>query len=406
MSKRPLDGIRIVDFGWFLVAPITTKVLADCGAQVIKIETTKRVDILRTLGPFKDGVQGLNRSFLFNQWMTGKLGITLNLAKPRGIAVVKRLIARSDIVVENFAAGVMAKMGLAYEDLTKIKPDIIMLSTCMQGQTGPYSTHPGTGNTLTALAGLQHIAGWPDREPVSPAGNGPYTDYIAPHFCIPALVAALLYRSRTGKGQYLDVSQYETAVHFMAPLVLDNVVNHRVAGRTGNRTASAAPHNAYRCRGEDRWCVIAVSSDEEWQAFCKVVGNAAWTGDPKFSTLAGRKEHEDALDSLVEQWTMRHAPEEVMVMMQAAGVGAGVVQSAEDLLDHDPQLRHRRFFRRLHNGEVGEHRVHGPSFALSKSPWELAAAPVMGEHNEHVLKEIAGMSDEEIAELVVEGVIE
>ena len=202
------------------------------------------------------------------------------------------------------------------------------------------------------------------------------------------------------------MSQYENGVHFMAPLILDYVVNQRVANRMGNRYPYAAPHGAYRCRGEDRWCAIAVFTDEEWQSFCKVIGNPAWTNDPKFSTLLARKENEEELDRLVEEWTINHSAEEVMSMMQAAGVAAGTVQTAEDLLEHDPQLKHRHFFWELEHPEIGKYRARRPPFMLSKSPCELRRAPLLGEHNEYVLKEILGMSDEEIAELVIEGVIE
>ena len=352
------------------------------------------------MGPFKDEIPGLNRSGNFNQWNTGKLGVALNLAHPRGVEIARRLASRADIVVENFAGGVMEKLGLGYEDLKKIKPDIIMLSSCIYGQTGPLAKHPGTGHQLTGLAGFNHIAGWPDRQPPY---LGPYTDYIAPHFNVLVLLAALDYRRRTGKGQYIDISQYETGIHFLAPIVLDYAVNHRVADRMGNRSDYAVPHGAYRCRGEDRWCVIAVFTDEEWQSFSRVISKPAWTNDPRFATLQARKENEDELDRLVEEWTINHTAEEVMTMMQAAGVGAGVVQTSEDLLEHDPQLRHRHFFRELDHPEVGKYHAPRPTFVLSKAPYELQRAPLMGEHNEYALKELLGMSDEEIAELIIEG---
>ncbi|MFC1978353.1 CaiB/BaiF CoA transferase family protein, partial [Chloroflexota bacterium] len=289
------------------------------------------------------------------------------------------------------------------EELKKVKPDIIMLSACMQGQTGPKANHPGLGSHLTPLSGFTHITGWPDRPPQN---LGIYTDFITPHFNALAILAALDYRRQTGKGQYLDVSQYEATIHLMAPLILDYVVNQRIADRMGNRYAYAAPHGAYRCRGEDRWCAIAVFTDEEWQSFCRVIGNPAWTTDPKFSTLPARKENEEELDRLVEEWTISHTPEAVMSLMQTAGVAAGVAQNAEDMMEHDPQLKHRNFFRELEHPEMGKHRVRGPAFMLSKSPYELQRSPLLGEHNEYALKEILGMSDAEVAELVIAGVLE
>ncbi len=404
LEKKLLKGIKVADFSRNVVGPLTTKTLADYGAEVIKIEGRSRPDTLRPAPPFKDGIPGVNRTSSFNQYNTGKLSVALNLAHPKGVQVAKRLVARADVVVESFAGGVMERMGLGYEELKKVKPDIIMLSTCMQGHTGPYATHPGYGFQLIGLSGISHITGWPDREPIGP--DGPYTDYIAPRFTAPAVLAALDYRRRTGKGVYFDMSQYENGMHFLAPLILDYVVNRRVANRMGNRSSRAAPHGAYRCRGEDRWCAIAVFTNEEWRILCRAIGNPAWTDSPRFSTLQARKENEDELDRLVEEWTVNHPAEEVMTMMQAVGVGAGVVQTGKDLLEHDPQLRHRHFFWELDHPEIGKYRARGPAFVLSKCPCELQRAPLLGEHNEYVLKELLGMSDDEIAGLVIEGVIE
>jgi len=404
MERQPLEGIKVADFTWVVTGPLITKHLADYGAEVIKIEGRSRSDIQRSTRPFKDDIPGENRSGQFNMDNTGKLSVALNLAHPEGIEVAKRFVAWADIVVENFAGGAMKRMGLGYEELKKVKPDIIMFSSSVQGQTGPYAAHSVYGWQLTPLSGLTQITGWPDREPLSP--DGPYTDYPAPRFGAFAILAAIDYRRQTGKGQYIDLSQYETSEHCIAPLILDYTVNRRVANRMGNRSPYAAPHGAYRCRGGDRWCAIAVFTDEEWEIFVRVIGKPVWTKEPKFTTLLERKENEDELDKLVEAWTISYSPEEVMTKMQAAGIGAGVVATPEDLMEHDPQLRHRNYFRELGHPEVGKHRVRGPYFLLSKSPCEVRRAPLLGEHNEYVLKEIIGMSDDEIAELVIEGVVE
>jgi benzylsuccinate CoA-transferase BbsF subunit len=354
-------------------------------------------------GAFKDGIPGLDRAVRFVPYNTGKLSVALNLAHPKGVEVAKRLVAWADVVVETFAGGAMKRMGLSYEELRKVKTDIIMLSSCMQGQTGPHATHPGLGTHLVALSGITHITGWPDREA---ANLEVYTDFLSARFNVLAILAALDYRRRTGKGQYFDLSQYENALQFMAPLILDYSVNERVANRTGNRCPYAVPHGAYRCRGEDRWCTIAVFTDEEWESFGNVVGNPAWVRNPKFTTFLARKKHEEELDRLVEEWTANYSPEEIVSIMQAAGVPAGVVETTEDLLDHDPQLKHRHFHWELDHPEVGKYHSPRTSFILSKSPCELRRAPLLGEHNSYVLKEILGMSDEEISELVIEGVIE
>jgi benzylsuccinate CoA-transferase BbsF subunit len=230
---------------------------------------------------------------------------------------------------------------------------------------------------------------------------------VAPRFNIIAILAALEYRRRTGKGQYLDMSQYENSVHFMAALALDYSVNKRVVGRIGNRCDYAAPHNAYKCLGADRWCTIAVFTDDEWRSFCRVIGNPPWTRETRFATLVGRKQAEVELDRLVEEWTVRRSAEEVMTSMQHAGVPAGVVETGEDLLDHDPQLRYRGTFTELDHPDGGKYRTQaGPHFQLSKTPFDIKRAPRLGEHNELVFKGILGLSDDEFASLVKAGVID
>jgi len=395
----------VIDFSWALVGPITGKSLADYGAEVIKIEGRTRIDQQRTSGFFKDRIlpSSVNCGSNFNMINTSKLSVALNLAKPRGIEVARKFVRWADVVIENFAGGIIDKMGLGYEELKKIKPDIIMLSSCMMGQTGPHAWLGGIGTQLAALGGINHITGWPDREPQA---VGPYTDFVAPHFNVFAILAALDYRRRTGKGQYIDMSQYENSIHLVAPLILDYQVNRRMANRMGNSLATACPHGVYRCFGNERWCAIAVFTQEEWGRFCRVLDRGFWTSDSRFGTLEGRKENEDELNTLVNEWTIHHSPEDVMVMMQTAGIAAGVVETAEDLLEHDLQLRHRGFFVRLRHPEVGEYRSPRHSFILSKSSCEMKRAPLLGEHNEYALKRVLDLSDEEIAELIIEGVVE
>ncbi len=399
MQKKLFEGIRIADFGWVATGPLTTKYFADLGAEVIKVESAVHLDTLRIAS---GAGKGVNQSPAFNFRNTGRLSVTINIATPKGKEIAKSLVAKADIVSENMGPGSMERAGLGYEELKKIKPDIIMLSSCMQGHTGPHFGTRGFGNVLAALSGLAHLTGWPDREPPE-IGN--YTDLIGPHFNAMVILAALIYRRRTGKGQYMDISQYEQGIQFIAPILLDYKVNQRVANRMGNRLAYAAPHNAYRCRGEDRWCAIAVFTDEEWESFCKVIGSPAWTKDPRFSTLLARKRNEEELDRLVEEWTINYTPEEVMSKMQRAGVPAGVLQTGEDLLEHDPQLKHRHFFWEVDHPEVGKSRAYRYAFVLSKAPYEVRRAPLLGEHNRYVFKEILGMSDDEIAELAIEGVL-
>ena len=403
MGRLPLEGVKVADFCWVWTGPTTTKVLADFGATVVKIESHKRLETWRIQPPFKDDVPGPNRGAIFNSINTSKRSVTINLAHPKGIELAKKFVAWVDVVTENYAGGSMERMGLGYEVLRQIKPDIIMLSSALMGQTGPWHNSPGYGDQLTAISGLTQISGWPDR---IPGEIGFYTDYVAPRFNALTILAALDYRRRTGKGLYLDIAQHQSSVQFVGPIVLDYVVNKRVAARQGNKDDYAAPHATYACKGTDRWCAIAVFTDEEWQKFCQVIGQPAWTKDPRFTTLQARKENEEELDTLVAAWTVNYTDREVMTRLQTAGVPAGLVANAEDQVEHDPQLKHRHFYWELEHPEIGKYRAPRQPCVLSKTPCEIRRAPLIGEHTEATLKEALGMSDEEIAQLVIEGVLE
>lgn len=401
--KHALDGVKIVDFGWIGVGPMSVRELAWHGATVVRVECHRRPDPLRMGSPFKEGRPGIDRSAFFTLANPNKYGISLDITMPKGKEIAKRLVMWADIVAEGYVPGVMSKLDLDYESVRKIKPDIIYLSTSQQGQTGPHARFEGVGLQMTSSAGFTHLTGWPDR------GTGgvwaAYTDFIAPWYIIVCLIGALLYRQRTGKGMYLDNSQFETAVTFLAPAILDYTVNGRVWNRMGNQIPYAAPHSAFPCRGADRWCAIAVFSDEEWRAFCNVMGNPRWSQDPKFATLLGRKENEEELNRLVGEWTANFVAEEVVALMQGAGISAGVVNKPQDLFE-DPQLKHRQQFQFMEHPVIGRHAYHAPAYRLSETPFEARVpAPCLGQHNEYVFKEILGMSDDEIADLLAEGVI-
>ncbi|PIP49162.1 MAG: succinyl-CoA--benzylsuccinate CoA-transferase [Chloroflexi bacterium CG23_combo_of_CG06-09_8_20_14_all_45_10] len=402
--KQVFEGIKIADFCWVGVGPIVMSYLADHGATVIHIESATRPEILRTTPPFKDNIPGLNRSAYFANFNNNKYGVTLNLNHPKAIDIARGFVSWADIIGEAFTPGTMDKWGLGYKDLVKIKPDIIMFSTCQQGQTGPWARQPAYGTQLVSLSGFTNLAGWPDRGPTGPFGA--YTDSIAPLFGVAGLVAALDYRRRTGKGQHLDLSQFEAGVHFEAPLLLDYFINGRVASATGNRCPHAAPHGAYPCRGNNRWCTIAVFTDVEWHNFCHAIGDSEWTQNSRFSTLLGRKENEDELDKLIAKWTLDFTSEEVMTKMQGVGVSAGVVQNMKDIHE-DAQLEHRHYLWQLEHAEIGKHFYDGPPFKLSKTPCELIMpAPCLGEHNEYVYGKILGIPDKEFVELLSEGVFD
>ncbi len=403
VDDRAFAGIRVADFTWAAAGPLTTRYLSDHGAEVIKIESAVKVDSSRTATPYRDNMPGLNRSGYFARINRGKFSLGLNLSDPRGIELAKRIIAKSDIVIENFTPGTMERWGLSYSDLRRIKADIIMVRTSQLGQTGPLATHPGLGTSLVALAGLTHITGWPDHVPTGPFGA--YPDHTAPPLATALIAAALDYRRRTGRGQQIDLSQYEASLLFLTPVLLDCSVNGTVHSRTGNRVDCAAPHGAYPCSGNDRWCAIAVSSDEEWFAFCRVLGDPAWSNEPGFATPSGRKQNEAELERLVGEWTKGRTAEEVMRLMQAEGVPAGVVQTAEDL-QNDPQLEHRGHQWTLDHPEIGIHTSDAPPFLLSRTPARPERpAPCLGEHNELICRRLLGMSDDEFAGLLTARVL-
>jgi benzylsuccinate CoA-transferase BbsF subunit len=404
MKGRPFEGLNVLDFTWAGVGPLTANYLAFYGATVIKLEFQKRPDVMRTLAPFKDGKPGLERSYHFSYVQMGKrYSITLNLDHPKGIELAKKLISWADVVVESWATGALEKMGLDYDHVKEIKPDIIMLRTCMHGHTGPLAKVHGHGFVLTGLSGLDGLTGWPDR---SPAGlYGPFTDHVAPLFGAISLIAALDYRRRTGKGMYIDQSQHESVLHWVAPLILNWVVNQQELHADGNRIPYAAPHGVYRCRGDDRWCSIAIFTDSEWTRFCDVIENPALAEDPRFATLEDRKKNEDVLDGIVTAWTEKHTNEEVMGLLQAAGIAAGIASNGKDQAA-DPQLEHYQFFNQLEHPETGTLSFyHGPLFRLSKLPFELGRPPLLGEHNDYVYTKILGLSDEEFVTFITEGVI-
>ena len=398
------EGVKVADFSTSVVGPAAARVLADYGATVVKVESQTHADALRVTAPYMGRKPGVNRSGFFNNYNAGKYSLSLNMRLPRALEIAKRLVQWSDVVIETFRPGVMKKWGLHYEELLKIKPDIIMISSTMLGQSGPYSVYKGFGQHGAALAGWGTTLAYPDDDAVAPFSA--YTDYIGTRYVAIAVVAALEYRRRTGKGQYIDSSQVESSIDFLATAVLDYQANKRLPQRQANRDPDAAPHGAYRCRGEDRWCVIAVSTDEEWRKFCGVIGHPLWTSDPKFTTLSARKKHEDELDRLVEIWTVKHTPEEIVTVMQKAGIAAAVVANAKDLAE-DPQLLHRKHYEVLEHSEIGPHSYENFAFRLSKTPGApLKAAPCLGEHNAQVCTEILGLSDEEFVQLLTEGVFE
>jgi benzylsuccinate CoA-transferase BbsF subunit len=400
------DGLKVLEFGGGAAGPFGTRYFADHGATVVRVESRQRPDFIRLLRYTPGDPGGLDASHMFAMVNLNKYGIALNMSHPKGPEVARRLVAWADVVAENFAPKAMAKWGLDYESLRKLKPDLIMISTCLNGQTGPDRNYPGFGGQGSALAGFNHLTGWPDREPLGPYGT--ITDSLSPRFVALLLGSALLRRRRTGEGQYIDLSQVEGGVVCLSENVLTYTATGEILGRLGNRSRHAAPHGAFRCAAEsdddDRWAVIAVHDDEDWRRFGRALGDPDWTRDARFATVSGRLAHVDELEERVGEWTRLRAARVVMETLQRAGVEAGVVQNFEDLV-HDPQLAHRGHFRELDHPVVGKHLGETNAIRFSRTPGEIhMPAPCLGQHNEYVYRELLGMSAEEYAALEVDGV--
>lgn len=403
-GTQALDGIKVVEFAVFAAGPMVGKHLGEHGATVIRVESRSRPDGFRVhYPPYKDNRPGLNRTGSFAIFNDSKLGVTLNLKHAGGVALAMRLVEWADVLIENFVPGVMERNGLGYEAVQQVNPGIVYLSTCNMGQTGPKARQRGFGSQLTSQSGFTSLTGYPGGEPM--LLFGPYIDFIAVGFGLIAVMAGLDYRQRTGRGLRIDLSQYEAGLQFIVPALLEYEANGRVMTRMGNRSPHAAPHGAYPCRGNDCWCVIAVCGDDEWGALVRALGHPDWERDPRFATLDARKVHEDELDLLISEWTAQRTPQEVMNLLQAAGVRAGVVNRLSDLFA-DPQLAHRRIWRELPHAELEMFHYEAPPFELSETPAELRPSPLLGEHNSRVYHEILGLSDQEIERLIADGVIE
>jgi benzylsuccinate CoA-transferase BbsF subunit len=377
MTNHILKGIRILDFTWVLAGPYATRLLADFGAEVIKVQP---------LMPQEEDEFG--RGY-YNTWNRNKLGITLDLNKPQGVALAKGLVNVSDAVVENFTPRVMANWGLDYKNLKKLKPDLIMLSLSTMGSSGPWRDYTGFGPTIQAFSGITRLTSYPGKPPLG-LGTA-YADHIAALLACLALLSAFEYRQRTGEGQYIDVSQVEA----MASLLGDGFIPGK----------EAAPHGVYRCKGEDRWCAIAVLTEEEWQGFKQALGNPPWAEDKRFATPTSRLKNKEELDSLIEGWTKKHTAEEAMARLQKHGVAAGVVQSARDLAQ-DPQLKERGFFIELDHPQLGKTVSDAAPIRLSNNPARYTrAAPLSGQDNGYVYGKLLGLSRGELAELEKQGVV-
>jgi benzylsuccinate CoA-transferase BbsF subunit len=417
--QGPLAGLRVADFCWMGVGACATRLLADFGAEVIRIEDRNRLDMPRRLPIYKGQVRAYgeedpnpdpNKGGLFNNYNRNKLGITINMRDPRGKALAERLIASSSAVTENFAPGVMERWGLTYDRLNDLSPEVIYARMSGFGHSGPYAGYRSYGPVVQAVCGLSHISGLPGREP---SGWGlSYMDNEAAFFNSAALLMAIYNRNITGKGSEIDVSAVEAGINLLGPVLLDVTANGRSTRRanfpTGNRLEhpAAAPHGVYPCDGEDRWIGIAVFNDAEWRGLVEEMGSPEWANDPGFATQELRFANQDLLDRHVAAWTRGRDRYAIMHALQARGIAAGAVQRAEDTNENDPHIRERGLFFELDHPVIGPARFEGTPIRFSVTEPDIwRSAPLLGEDNDHVFKALLGVSGDEYDVLVEEKVI-
>jgi crotonobetainyl-CoA:carnitine CoA-transferase CaiB-like acyl-CoA transferase len=403
MPLRPLGGLKVMDLAWVVAGPLIGRALAEFGATVVRIESSKRVETARLMGPFPGGRSDIQQSVLFENCNVGKLGLSLDLSTDAARAVALELACWADVVIESFMPGQMQKFGLGYERLRALNPGLVMVSTSLMGQTGPYSQFSGYGNVGAALAGFQMIVGDSGEMPTGPFG--PYTDYVGPRFSIVTLLAALDHRRRTGDGCLLDLSQAEAGIGFLAPQVAEFCANGDDAAAMGNRDPYCAPHGVFRAAGDDAWVAIVVRDDREWQQLAMAVGGGTLARDGHYATLDGRKAREDELERLIGAWTVTRTAAAVEAELQGLGVPAHVVAASDDFV-HDPQLLARGHFVRLPHPLMGETVFENSRYSLSATPACFErTAPTFGRDNAYVLGTLLGYGAEQIAALQQSGAL-
>ena len=422
MTTLPLEGIRIVEITVVFAGPYAGQILADLGAEVIRVESLQRyapitrgfvprptrefVATQGTIGggyPDRDpGERPWNRFPVFNATARNKLSCTMDLSRPKGIEMFKRLIKTADIFVENNSAGVMNRLGIGYAELSNIKPDLIMLSAPGYGETGPYARYLSYGSQIQAMSGFNWLRGYPDSDPTTTT-SVVWMDPLSGMTMAYALMMALHHRNKTGEGQFIEFSQIENMIHHTGDALMRYAMNGEVQGTIGNRHPSAAPHGVYRCKGDNRWIAICVFNDDQWRGLCRAMGSPQWAMAETFSDQISRYNDQDNLDALVEEWTLGFDNYELMHLLQKEGVPAGPLMDEKDV-HQDPHVNSREWFQDVTQEEVGTHRHPGEFCQMSKTRLRIRKPPCrLGEHNEYVYKTLLGVSDEEYTELEKEG---
>lgn len=425
----PLEGIRIIDLTMVWAGPFATKLLADMGAEVIKIEAPRNMDLTRNLGidtfmlrPSSPQERPYNKSAYFNEYNRNKLGVVLDLAHPKGRQIFLRLVHTGDVVIENYRPDVMEKLELSYQRLRQVKPDIIMVSMPGYAKKGAESNLVGYGPNIEQMAGLATLNGYVDGPPQKTGIS--YGDPVAGAVAAAAVIAALIYRRRSGKGQYVEVSQRDALIAVIGEAIMEWGMNQRLMPRTGNRHPWMAPHGCYPCqplpeergrplallmsagrqKATDRWIAIAVGNDEEWAALCQAMGRPELIDDPRFADSLSRWRHQDELDGIIAAWTAQHEEYELFHLLQSKGVPSGPLLSPLALAG-DPHLKERGFLKAVQHPEMGANTVSGPTWRFAEAPVRIRRpAPCFGEHNRYLLHDLLGLSEEEIAQLREDGV--
>jgi len=412
--ELPLNGIRVIDLSMWFAGPMCTRLLADMGAEVIKVESIKHIDPWR--GPVN--VERARLQFPerpksdrpydvspgFNLENRNKYGITLDLGQQKGKDILKRLVEIADVLVENYSPRVMPKLGLDYPALREINPRLVMMSLPALGGSGPDKDYLAFGQTIDCISGMAYLTGYIGEEPMLESGLS-YGDPLSGMNAAFGVVSALISRRRTGKGMHIDLSQVEGLIAFNADSIMDYTMNGRVRGRMGNRDRAMAPHGCYRCKSSDKWVTIAIASDDAWKRLCSTIDSPPWSKDERFADVNSRYAHQDELDRLIEAWTIEHEPYEVMHLLQSADIPAGPVLDSRELIE-EPHLNARGIWERTPHPVAGTHPEIGPFASFSKTPLHIRTpAPCLGEHNEYVFGKLLGMSADEISLLEKDGII-